>query len=194
MSDFRFTGRWLNDRRVMTLSGDDFKSWVTAGAWMVENRTDGRITADDLELVPRFTPSSIPRLVAAGLWVADGDSWVMTDYQETQTSRAEFEVLANARKRDREKKARQRAVRAEDSAHVPGDSPGDGSRGSTQDRTGQDRTGQEEGELRTTENVNRHTGEVMNWPTAVPGDPGYCTKHGVPWPCARHDEGCERAS
>ncbi len=131
MSDFRFTGRWLNDRRVVGLTGDDFKSFVIAGAWMVENRTDGRITADDLDFIPRFNKTSIKRLVVAELWEETTNGWVMTDYQATQTSRAEFETLENNRRREREKKARQRA---KDS--VPGDVPGDTSRGTAQARTG----------------------------------------------------------
>lgn len=152
MSDFRFAGRWLNDRRVMSLTGDDFKAFVTAGTWMVENRTDGHITADDLDFVPRFNHASIPRLIIAGLWTEHGDGWLMLDYSDTQTSRSEFETLDNARRASREKKQRQRARKKD----VPGDSPGDMSPGTTQDRTGQDRQGQE---------------EVPSWPVTMPGQP-----------------------
>lgn len=169
MSDFRFTGRWLNDRRVMSLTGDDFKSFVTAGAWMVENRTDGRVTADDLDYIPRFNKTSIKRLITAGLWEESGDGWAMTDYRATQTSRAEFETLENNRRRDREKKARQRA---RDS--VPGDVPGDVSRGTAQARTG--KAGKEKtdvvfsNEHTADDAVEPSTGELIDWPTALVPD------------------------
>lgn len=152
MSDFRFAGRWINDRRIMTLGGDDFKAFVTAGTWMVENRTDGIVMADDLEFIPRFDRSCIPRLIIAGLWAQHGDGWIMLDYEDTQTSRAEFEVLANVRRAGREKKARQRARKAP----VPGDVYGDESPGTTQDRTGQ---------------AGKDGIGTQEWPVAVPGEP-----------------------
>lgn len=182
MSDFRFAGRWLNDRRVMTLSGDDFKAFVTAGTWMVENRTDGRITRDDMDFIPKFTRKSVAALTAAGLWEESGDGWQMVDYLSTQTSKAEFEVLDNARRRDREKKARQRAKHS-----VPGDSPGDESRGMSRRTTqaGQARQeGKEEAEAWYDENsdIDPATGEVfdsyqpeVSWPVAP--IPGQC-EHG----------------
>lgn len=173
MSDFRFAGRWLNDRRVMTLCGDDFKGFVTAGAWMVENRTDGVITPDDLDFVPRFDRSIIPRLIIAGLWEEQGDAWIMLDYQGSQTSRAEFETLEKARRADREKKARLRAHKAGDhslcgetcseskptftnpqSGLSPGHVPG-----TTQARLGKARQGKDSGS------------SLDSWPTAIPGEP-----------------------
>lgn len=161
MSDFRFAGRWLNDRRVMSLSGDDFKAFVTAGAWMVENRTDGHITPDDLDFIPRFKRASIPRLIIAGLWAEDGDGWVMVDYRGSQTTKAEFQTLENARRADREKKARLRAAKKE--------SPGDVSRGqspvTTQARQGKARQGQD---------------PLPAWPVAVPGQPDEWTSPDAP--------------
>ncbi len=184
MSDFRFAGRWLNDRRVLRLTGDDFKSFVLAGTWMVENRTDGKITVDDFEFIPRFDRASPDRLVASGLWEVDGDGWVMADFAETQTSRAEFETLANARRREREKKARRRARDVS-----PGTSPGTESPGSTQDRTGQARTGKDD-------DASTHAREgTTEWPVApIPADPGYCRTHGGVWPCSRQSSDCERAA
>lgn len=185
MSDFRFAGRWLNDRRVMALSGDDFRAFVTAGAWMVENRTDGAITDGDLDFIPRFTRASIPGLIAAGVWEQTGQgAWNMVEYIGTQTSRAEFEVLDNMRRAEREKKARQRAAKK----GSPGDGPGGQvpgtSRRTTQARTGQEgQAGQDEGEAWHDENLNIETGEITGtvtaWPVAaIPADPGYC-EHGM---------------
>ena len=158
MSDLRFPGRWLNDRRIMTLTGDDFKAFVTAGTWMVENRTDGYITPDDLDFIPRFNRTSVAHLVKAGLWTEDGDGWVMNEFIGTQTSKAEFDVLDNARRRDREKKARQRAAK-----DVPGDGPGDGSGGRPAGlhRTGQARTGKDYVGFQEPQN------ETTSWPVAA---------------------------
>jgi len=149
MADFRFPSHWLTDRRVMSLTGDEFKGFVTAGAWSVENRTDGRVTPDDIEFIPRFPRACIPRLVQVGLWAEDGDGWLMVDYARVQTSRAEFERLDNSRRREREKKRRQRAHKAGDHSFCgpecmsPGQSPGQSPR-TIQDRRGQARRGQAE--------------------------------------------------
>lgn len=184
MSDFRFAGRWLNDRRVMTLSGDDFKAFVTAGTWMVENRTDGHITRDDLEFIPRFNRSSIDRLTAAGLWEqVKPESWQMVDFFATQTSRAEFQTLENARRREREKKARQRAKQSSDGGQSRGTVPGDYT-----GQEGQEGQAMDEGEAWYDENadIDTSTGEVItstqpqiSWPVReIPSDPGYCS-HGM---------------
>lgn len=165
MSDFRFAGRWLNDRRVAGLAGDDFKAFVLAGAWMVENRSDGRISSEDLDFVPRFNRGSVPRLVAAGVWIIEGDGWLMVDYAGTQTSRAEFETLENARKRDREKKARQRATkRVTHDGHVTDD---DMSRGTVPgDYTGKDRTGKEGKDYSEAQRF-ENAAPVLDWPAAT---------------------------
>ena len=170
MSDFRFAGRWLNDRRVMSLSGDDFKAFVTAGAWMVENRTDGLIMPDDITFIPRFDRASIPRLIIGGLWAEDGGGWMMLDYQETQTSRDEFEVLANARRRDRQKKARRRARDVS-----PGTDPGTESPEPTQARTGKDRQGEDSSESHD------------EWPVAIPGSPEHWEDPASPGAVIRPD-------
>lgn len=191
MSDFRFAGRWLNDRRIMTLTGDDFKAFVTAGTWMVENRTDGFLTADDMEFIPRFTRASAARLVEAGLWIEHGNGWLMVEYQGTQTTRSEFEALENIRRTAREKKARQRAAGrsgADGPSFSPGDGPGDMSRGTTQDRTGQ------EGQARN----NGGTREpVLTWATApIPNsvtDYG-CSVCGGLLPCDNSDDAAHVAA
>jgi len=159
MADARFPGRWINDRRVMALTGDVFKAFIVALAWSVENRTDGLIRTDDIEFIPRFTPAHAAALVTAGLWETTTNGWQIVDYKATQTTRSEFETLENNRRREREKKARQRA-------RVPGDVPGDMSRGTAQARTGQAGQASE-------------SAGILDWPVAqVPADPGYC-EHGM---------------
>lgn len=153
----------------MTLRGDDFKCFVTAGTWMVENRTDGFITPDDLDYVPKFDRSCIPRLIIAGLWAEQAGGWMMLDYEASQTSRSEFETLEKARRADREKHTRLRAHKAGDHSlckdtcteakpsfpdvsrgHVPG---------TTQDRLGEARQGQDNGVT------------PEGWFVRVPGEP-----------------------
>jgi hypothetical protein len=77
--------------------------------------------------------------MATGAWKQRkgpfGEWWQIADFKRTQTSRAEHEVLENARRREREKKQRQRAKAAEDAAAqdaVPGDSAGGQSPGIAQ--------------------------------------------------------------
>ncbi len=156
MTDARFPERWLNDKRVVRLSDAAFRTFVTTLAWSVSNRTDGLVELGDLDLIHGADRSCAGDLLASGLWRrVPGDSprdvsppvspsVRITVFEETQTSADELEVLDNARRREREKKARQRARKAETSTAVPGDVPGDAipwdSTG--QDRQGQDRQGQ----------------------------------------------------
>lgn len=136
MTDARFPERYLMDRRLVRLDPVDFRSFTMAMLWSVSNRTDGLVEPEDRILIPGFAESSTAALVACGLWtVADG-GWLIADFASTQTSRHDLDVLENARRRDREKKARQRA--AESYASVTGTVPGDTSPGTAQARTGQD--------------------------------------------------------
>ena len=139
MTDARFPERWLQDRRVLRLSDAGFRLFVLSLAWSVSNRTDGVIYDDDLALMTTTDPDRSGELVKAGLWLRERDRWLIVDFLDTQTSRDEHEMLAGARRRAREKKARQRAKQASPDGAVPGDGPGDMSRG--QHRIGQDRTG-----------------------------------------------------
>ena len=139
MTDARFPDRWLNDKRVVRLSDSAFRTFVTTLAWSVSNRTDGILERDDLELVRGANERDVSPLVASGLWRISGDDLLITDFDGTQTSRSQHEVLDNLRRRDRDKKARQRAKRdpaSPSSEQFPGTaSPGNFPR----DRTGQDR-------------------------------------------------------
>jgi hypothetical protein len=145
MTDARFPERWLNDRRRLRLSDAAFRLMMNALAWSVANRTDGVIHLEDLELIPNAEPWYANELVTAGLWNRSGDRWVMGEFEDTQLTARELEVLDNLRVTDRMKKRRQRAhkngdhslCRPDTCARVPGTFPGTG-----EDRTetGQDRT------------------------------------------------------
>jgi hypothetical protein len=166
MADARLPERYLADRRILRLAAGERSSLFMAMIWSVSNRTDGRIERGDLGLIPTFDPSAVPALEAAELWVRDGaDAWVMADYARDQTTRSEFEVLENARRREREKKRRQRAKGDGPEGTSPGTVPRDDT---GKARQGQDRqeTGKEGGEA-----VDAATGEVTSWSVRKPGEP-----------------------
>jgi hypothetical protein len=137
MTDARFPERWLNDRRIMRLPNDAFRLFVVSLAWSVANRTDGRIYDDKLALMPAST-SGVGQLAKCGLWERIADYWLITVFEETQTTSADLEHLDHQRRKARDKKRRQRA-----NARAPRDVLGDVTRDvppyST--RTGQARTG-----------------------------------------------------
>lgn len=132
--------RWLSDRRILRLSDASFRTFATALLWSVSNRTDGLIERDDLALLPRASAEHAEELEAAGLFASCDGGWLLVDFQGTQTSRDELQVLENMRRRDREKKARQRAEAKELSEESPrdslGDGPGEQSLGTAQARPG----------------------------------------------------------
>ena len=155
MTDSRLPERYLTDRRILRLTDTERNSYIMGTLWSVSNRTDGRIERDDLQFIPTFNLASIPALTRTGLWSEETEGWVDTEFDKVQTSKDDLEVLDNARRADRVKKARQRAHKKGDHALCepgecrettgntpsfppsPGDSPGDDSRG--QHRRGEDR-------------------------------------------------------
>lgn len=146
MTDARFPERWLNDRRIVRLSDADFRSFVVALAWAVSNRTDGRVEADDLPLVPGFSESSMRALTDARLWSLEGEGWQIVDFEGTQSTRAQLDGLDHRRQVDRERQARRRAQhRDPDPEPLSRDESRDVTRDvhrDTKARTGQDRQGQ----------------------------------------------------
>lgn len=175
MADARLPERYLADRRILRLTDAERSSLFIATLWSVSNRTDGRIERGDLAIIPMFREEAVHTLVVHGLWIEDGDdAWVIADYARDQTSRTEFEVLENARRREREKKRRQRSQKD----GVPRDVPGGQSRGTAQDRQGQARQEQEGQEV--AEGVDLSTGVVTEWAT-VPLGVGSPLDDEEPW-------------
>jgi len=109
MTDARFPERWLNDRRIVRLSADGFRLFITALVWSVSNRTDGVIGDDELVLLPNVDPSCADELGKAGMWKRRKDTWLMVDFEATQTTSAQLVGLEHQRAHERDKKARQRA-------------------------------------------------------------------------------------
>jgi Ulp1 family protease len=115
--DARYPERYLTDRRVSRLSDAEHRAYVLALVWSVSNRTDGAIAVEDLDALPRpVTRETLDALHRAGLVseeVVNGDLvWLLTDYVETQTTRAELEALDSARRAKRLKAADKRAEEA----------------------------------------------------------------------------------
>jgi hypothetical protein len=135
MTDARFPERWLNDRRVLRLPDDAFRLFVLSLAWSVANRTDGRIYDDDLALIPASASGS-GQLAKSGMWERVADYWQIAEFEETQTTRADLDHLAEQRRKARDRK---RAERARRTRSVPRDVLRDVTSDST--RTGQARTG-----------------------------------------------------
>ena len=109
MTDARFPERWLNDRRIMRLSAAEFRAYLLSLTWSVSNRTDGRLEATDLALVPGFDGGAVDALVAAGLWSAQPGGWKIVDFADTQTTAAQLKGLEQKRLMDRDRQARKRA-------------------------------------------------------------------------------------
>ncbi len=182
MTDARMPERWLLDRRLNRASDPAHRTFINVLLYAVANRTDGVVDLADLELIPRARSECVPELARLGLVTVDGDQLTLVDWNATQTSRSELEVLENNRRRDREKKARQRAEKGD----VPGDSPP----GSPPGRVpGTAQAGRKAGQAGNYEGEINGDGErVDDWPavtepsSAGPSDPGMCRRCGEPLP------------
>jgi hypothetical protein len=195
MTDARFPEKWLNDRRVLRLSDSAFRLFVIGNAWAVSNRTDGEMHVDDLPLLPSVDVGFADELAKAGLWERIGDRWLIADYANVQTTKAQLEGLEHKRMVDRERQARHRAgspklaspressggipsgfqpdTRVDVTVDVTRDIPRDGTRDT---KEGQDRTGAgEEGPYAREEDQSECLGcgrWISNW-ILEPRD-GYC--------------------
>ncbi|PZF61883.1 hypothetical protein DEJ33_15735 [Curtobacterium sp. MCPF17_047] len=171
MTDARFPERYLSDRRVLKLKPDVFRGWVLTTAWSVSNRTDGYVAQDDLPLLP-FMPQNGPAtLVSLDLWAAVEGGWLISDFEQTQTSKHDLEVLDNMRRAQRQKKARQRAAKGSTPSFsdVPGDSTGDVYPGTSRGRVPEDKTGEERpGRDQEKWFVENETGEITDPAPSVP--------------------------
>jgi hypothetical protein len=132
MTDARFPERWLNDRRVLRLPDAAFRLFVLGLTWSVANRTDGLIALDDLVLIPGTDPTAAGHMEDAGLWLREAGHWLIADFEDTQTTRAQLEHLADQRRKNRDRQRRHRDRERDVPRDVTRDS----------DRTGQARPGQ----------------------------------------------------
>lgn len=130
VTDARYPERWLHDRRITRLSDRAHRAFIVTITYAVSNRTDGVVLIADLRDLPRYVEDEVPQLIEAGLMepLADGNGYVVVEFMDTQSSRAELEAADAARVAAREKKAAQRAAAKQKPtppSAVPGDVPGD---------------------------------------------------------------------
>ncbi|MDN5700414.1 MAG: hypothetical protein L0G85_08860 [Kocuria sp.] len=108
--DSRYPCHYLTDRRVQRLSDGAHRTLVTATAWCVDNRTDGDVPAEDLDLIPRAKAEHMAELVKRDLAIVTDDGWLLTEYGKSQSSAAQIDAALEARRAsDRERQAKARA-------------------------------------------------------------------------------------
>lgn len=141
MTDARIPERYLMRREVLERTPVEFQSWIMATVWCVANRTEGVVLQGDLRHIPCFTEAAIPVLVSVGLWEAIDGGWLIVDFDETQTSKAQLDAADKARRADRDRKRAQRAARkAEASKTGVSGRTSEGTSGRTSKATTQART------------------------------------------------------
>lgn len=190
--DSRYPCHYLTDRRVQRLSDGAHRTFVTATAWCVDNRTDGDVPAEDLDLIPRAKAEHMAELVKWGLASVTDDGWVLTEYGKSQTSAVQIEAALEARRAsDRERQAK---ARAKKKPRADPDSPSEeqGSRRQSRDghvtNGGEERRGEERrGKASFDKEVpsGEEAGADVSWSVAeIPAeDPGpRSSPMGEPWP------------
>lgn len=146
VTDARFPDRWLTNRQILGLPSDAFRLYVIANAWAVSNRTDGRLDATDIAMMPDpAMESDRCLLLQAGLWTKrDDGSYSIAGFTNVQTTAAQLAQLEKKQSDDRLRKRKPRGNAAE----VPAE-PRPEIHATLKDRTepGQARTGREGGNL-----------------------------------------------
>ena len=157
--------RYLLDRRFVRLPDEHFRSYVLALMWSVSNRTDGEILPDDLGLIPGFRDGSARTLVTEGLWTPREHGWQITDYMDTQTTRAQFQAMEAKRATDRARQARNRAKQSGDGGPDGGVTV-DVTRDVTVDNKGKARQGQARTEAKPHQELQPQDSDPssMSWP------------------------------
>jgi hypothetical protein len=126
MSYSRFALGFTRNRKVHSLSDAAFRLWVSAIDYAREQKTDGELTANDMDAVPRCPARGrkrdgiVAELVAAGLLEEDGDSWQLHDFHDWQDSAEQVSAKqAAARERMRRVRANRERTSGEGSPNVP---------------------------------------------------------------------------
>ncbi|WP_190263740.1 hypothetical protein [Glutamicibacter nicotianae] len=175
--DSRFPTYYLQDRRVLKASPTAFRLFVIGSAWSVSNMTDGLIPTDDFALIPLAQTHDAEALVSLGLWAKVDAGWQIVDFLKIQTSASQFENAllqrrANEAKRQREKRAKDKAALEEAQKALALEEPGELPTVGTVSRdchvtSERQRKGKAEAEeeartmnLTSQENLNKETGEL----------------------------------
>lgn len=160
--DARFPTHWLNDRRILRLSPEQFRTFTLANAWSVTNGTDGIIETQDLPLVPFASEVHAAALVGAGLWAVIPSGWVILSFEDAQTSSAQLEGLRQKKRQDAD-----RAKAYRDRKKASRDSSRDGMRDDhvTKGMTTKERKGKAKASF---DNQVTTEAPVTNWDATVP--------------------------
>jgi hypothetical protein len=100
---FRLEDSFYNHPKVKRAGNAGTGLWVRCGTYSAQYLTDGKIPAEVVHEYGR--PREIAAVSDAGLWIANGDEFIITDYLEYNPSKAQ--VLAD-RAAARERQARRR--------------------------------------------------------------------------------------
>ena len=95
---------WCN--RKVRKAGDAIGAYILALTWSADQLTDGRIPVDELDFICHGFDdpnAAAERLEEVGLFVLDGDDWVIPDYLEFNES---AETIKERRAKDRERKSK----------------------------------------------------------------------------------------
>lgn len=115
MVDSRYPTYYLNDRRVRRLSDAAHRAFVNVTAFCVENRTDGFLDREDVDLVPNTNTKCMDELMERGLATGSAKGWQLTDYGKTQSSAAQLDnALLQRRESDRDRQQRHREKQKKD--------------------------------------------------------------------------------
>lgn len=115
MVDSRYPTYYLNDRRVRRLSDAAHRAFVNVTAFCVENRTDGFLDREDVDLVPNTNTKCMDELMERGLATGSAKGWQLTDYGKTQSSAAQLDnALLQRRESDRDRQQRHRQKQKQD--------------------------------------------------------------------------------
>lgn len=107
---FRVDDTFSHHAKVMAAGNAAIGLWVRAGAWSMQQLTDGFIPTHVAKQLG--TRAECNRLVDAGLWVEKDDGWQFHEWDQRQPSRvqvfAEREAAAERQRKAREKRRQER--------------------------------------------------------------------------------------
>lgn len=101
--------QWLSNATILRLTDRAYRHHCVLLTWSVSNRTNGFIPADIALLQTGISEQGVGEVEAAGLLEREGDGWVLTHYNKTQSSAERIEsALTNLRQSSRESSRRHR--------------------------------------------------------------------------------------
>lgn len=109
---FRVDDTFSHHAKVMEAGNSAVGLWVRAGAWSMQQLTDGFIPRHVAKQLG--THSEAKRLVDAGLWIEKDDGWQFHEWEQRQPSRVQVHAdRAAATERQRAARERRRQDKAE---------------------------------------------------------------------------------